>query len=259
MSSWKTCGLSGATSWDWQLQWSHDDVVVENAECTAAADAGLRTASMEPRRCRRGKRRGGGQRGFSFPASMEPRRCRRGKRVVVPAGRAQEALSFNGATTMSSWKTTIVITNLNITELLQWSHDDVVVENGQAHHPAGLGRPGFNGATTMSSWKTLVVTMRATTVDPLQWSHDDVVVENYMRHHRRTSWFVASMEPRRCRRGKREPQWMCERDVWASMEPRRCRRGKRHPLPAAVVLVYCFNGATTMSSWKTTRSSRRPC
>ncbi len=161
---------------------------------------------MEPRRCRRGKPGGIGRAVAQREASMEPRRCRRGKPHAFITS-VDPNMCFNGATTMSSWKTSAVSCVAPVQAWLQWSHDDVVVENSAASWFATFAVQCFNGATTMSSWKTCLsgapwCSMQrfngATTMSswktwtisssriesdglaggPLQWSHDDVVVEN---------------------------------------------------------------------------------
>ena len=258
MSSWKTLDEASQQDPRRTLQWSHDDVVVENrAASTRAARAPF--ASMEPRRCRRGKlgpllgllsdalllqwshddvvvenlfSRCGGM--IDSEASMEPRRCRRGKQCPTNP-RSPSACS------------------------LQWSHDDVVVEN-LPHRRAGLREQ-----------------------HELQWSHDDVVVENIKMAWKHEKWLEASMEPRRCRRGKQHLRPQSRTEFRASMEPRRCRRGKpalrspyctesssssalqwshddvvveNFPFVNWIVQQPCsFNGATTMSSWKTSSSA----
>ena len=60
---------------------------------------------------------------------------------------------FNGATTMSSWKGKTEEEIKRLKELLQWGHDDVVVERQIERGPAS----GLTGR--------------------LQWGHDDGVVE----------------------------------------------------------------------------------
>ncbi len=209
------------------------------------------SASMEPRRCRRGKHF---DPGFDLAgigdASMEPRRCRRGKRRLarcLQACRTRLQWSHDDVVVENSENLDAITT----TGSLQWSHDDVVVENNDHDaFPARAvvasmeprrcrrgkrrrlwkrlhGRPGFNGATTMSSWKTLNPMPFPPVGFTLQWSHDDVVVENFGDAAPQCSGDGASMEPRRCRRGKRSPASAGVSSRLASMEPRRCRRGKR--------------------------------
>ena len=54
---------------------------------------------------------------------------------------------------MSSWKTPHFAEHGKQRLNLQWSHDDVVVENATLDGENRFGM-NFNGATTMSSWKT---------------------------------------------------------------------------------------------------------
>ena len=61
-------------------------------------------------------------------------------------------ISFNGATTLQSWKQEPVLL-IYLSELkFQWGHDITVVEtlmNGKEENQSG----SFNGATTLQSWK----------------------------------------------------------------------------------------------------------
>ena len=178
---------------------------------------------------------------------------------------------FNGATPMSAWKTSGA-TDARTLRLqwghadvgvedtggcgarrayggLQWGHADVGVEDAAPSRTSPAG-DSFNGATPMSAWKT-----------------------RRQRPARRAG--VASMGPRRCRRGRLADlgsggasmglQWghadVGVEDVTpvgrrrvarlASMGPRRCRRGRRSTVGSPRPPWSSFNGATPMSAWKT--------
>src|SRR5579884_1546510 len=110
---------------DEALQWSHDLAVVETAERLRAREH-LIEASMEPRPCGRGNLRPIAVWARRVEASMEPRPCGRGNitdainattvgelqwshdlAVVETCARAAQCrhgTSFNGATTLRSWK-----------------------------------------------------------------------------------------------------------------------------------------------------------
>ena len=61
--------------------------------------------------------------------------------------------SFNGATTVKSWKGEFFGLSHGVLLGLQWSHDGEVVEgNSKMSHIAEV-RWRFNGATTVKSWK----------------------------------------------------------------------------------------------------------
>ena len=159
-------------------------------------------------------------------------------------------LSFNGATTMASWK-------------------------GRRRTPIKICCPCFNGATTMVSWKGTHQLLSVSRLRRLQWGHDDGVVERTVEvgHHVRRR--AASMGPRRWSRGKAACSYAPgERLRHASMGPRRWSRGKGQPRSRVHVVsarlqwghddgvvegefqkrhpgaTLGFNGATTMESWK---------
>src|SRR5262249_18957693 len=130
---------------------SHDVAVVENLGQDRRPAADL-VASMQPRRCRRGERVGQGQPGQAGSASMQPRRCRRGE-PPISGSIGPPATSFNGATTLPSWRTQVPRPLLPGVVLLQCSHDVAVVENKA---------------------RALILAHYG----PLQCSHDVAVVEN---------------------------------------------------------------------------------
>ena len=103
----------------------------------------------------------------SAGTSMEPRRCRRGKQSGPGDNHVVHA-NFNGATTMSSWKTASALAEEHWHLVLQWSHDDVVVEN----------IPRRDLALQWSHDDVVVENRDPPRLPELQWSHDDVVVEN---------------------------------------------------------------------------------
>ncbi len=228
MSAWKTPPRPGLNRAAVELQWGHADVGVEDVP-PADATTPVRTASMGPRRCRRGRR-----------STMNP----------SPGSLA----SFNGATPMSAWKTRGIdgldhdagLASMGPRrcrrgrrgrdpqraapgEELQWGHADVGVEDRRPGSRPRWRGYGFNGATPMSAWKTTLPRLPPT-------------VE------------VASMGPRRCRRGRQLSMTSPRRFRYASMGPRRCRRGRRRPVPDPPRRRHRFNGATPMSAWKTLMS-----
>ena len=79
---------------------------------------------------------------------------------------------------MSSWKTASALAEEHWHLVLQWSHDDVVVEN--RIWATEVDRP--NGLRLQWSHDDVVVENVASPAfcspSTLQWSHDDVVVEN---------------------------------------------------------------------------------
>src|SRR5579884_1512420 len=131
---------------------------------------------MEPRPCGRGNRLTTLRWWDSMhTASMEPRPCGRGNLISAPAaaasrlvlqwshdlavvetrrrpGRRTGPRSFNGATTLRSWKRFNRNGHPHGWGGLQWSHDLAVVET-DACRGGRRGWSGFNGATTLRSWK----------------------------------------------------------------------------------------------------------
>ena len=200
MSSWKTTEDFSLLFWFFRLQCGHDDVVVEDFAQDRTLDASP-SASMWPRRCRRGRRGPVHGTGHDLFASMWPRRCRRGRRSEGLPWKAR-ASCFNVATTMSSWKTRKFGRIRPLILPLQCGHDDVVVEDWtpdgrlKPEYAASMWprrcrrgrrstrlRPGwrrisFNVATTMSSWKTWNIAADFVVNGKLQCGHDDVVVED---------------------------------------------------------------------------------
>ena len=251
-ASWKTLSSVGVARLV-RLQWGHDEVVVE----------GIGTGALRPRRRRRfngatTKESWKGQRavtragvyGFNGAttkaswkrsygvtpsdrdASMGPRRRSRGRRAVrlhAPTDDQSASMGprrrsrgrgrrhgrqgsccrcFNGATTKASWKG--MLEAFDTRRLLTC----------------------FNGATTKASWKARTTTHANRPLTALQWGHDEGVVEGERRARRPGRSTVASMGPRRRRRGRR----LAEDDAPARL---------------------CFNGATTKSSWKAAAITRR--
>ena len=127
---------------------------------------------------------------------------------------------------MESWKTHVARTSAR-RRVLQWGHDDGVVEDDAAAQARRPRSSGFNGATTMESWKTL----KAGPNDLLPTTE-------------------ASMGPRRRSRGRRGEdelvqqrmtlQWGHDDGVVENWRAEIADRGRSS-----------FNGATTKESWKT--------
>ena len=163
-------------------------------------------------------------------------------------------LSFNGATTMESWKTTLgrdrglaVIASMGPR---QWSRGRL-----RRRRLVSPSIYGFNGATTMESWKTCATveqsaTGRRASMGPRRWSRG-----RHQDDRRRADRNDASMGPRRWSRGRpAELDRVRSTPHDASMGPRQWSRGRlvgadRIQRPAS------FNGATTMESWKTRDAS----
>jgi len=63
--------------------------------------------------------------------------------------------------------------------VVEWGHDDEVVEYYAtlAWVPYAFSR--FNGATTMKSWNTKPNRNSGISIGSLQWGHDHEVVESY--------------------------------------------------------------------------------
>jgi hypothetical protein len=174
--------------------------------------------------------------------------------VEDPVSRPKIPLSkdrFNGATTLESWKTSRLADVKPPRRMLQWGHDVGVVEDTLMDGPVSGPLPRFNGATTLESWKTKKNCLSrrrhwrfngATTLESwktrprpsnesagfaLQWGHDVGVVEDT----------VTNQEPKH----EHALQWGHDVGVVEDL-------AIRNPLPCNNT---CFNGATTLESWKT--------
>ena len=209
-------------------------------------------ASMGPRRRCRGSVPGNVRDVHSLIASMGPRRRCRGSDVQGYLRPNKQKIGFNGATTKVSWKCDDWVTGRVMEDLLQWGHDEGVVEdavgrqtirrrhdmsfNGATtkvswkcghhlHHESRGGR--FNGATTKVSWKCRLGLRRG-----------DAILRASMGPRRRCRgrWgkrigglercFVASMGPRRrCRGSAVFDMKTTSTTTTASMGPRRRCRG----------------------------------
>ena len=132
-------------------QWSRGKAFAErHRSATSLRD--IARASMGPRQWSRGKDLTRKQAKVQSLASMGPRQWSRGK-APSRRRRRRNMQSFNGATTMESWKGSARLLEQRPFDALQWGHDNGVVERPwpSAFLPAGCNR--FNGATTMESWK----------------------------------------------------------------------------------------------------------
>ena len=162
------------------LQWGHDDGVVECSNTAVMDLAGHRATafSMGPRRWVVARVEWEplssptptGCPSFNGATTMVSWNGPRGMRV------APARFGFNGATTMVSWTGRIGLSSCFPPCLLQWGHDDGVVE-WQAYDAAF----GIRGA--------------------LQWGHDDGVVEWSNAKSGSDGLLRASMGPRRWCRG----------------------------------------------------------
>ena len=212
---------------------------------------------------------------------MEPRRCRRGKPpVIISREWTNERLQWSHDDVVVEneqgirptqeqarlqWShDDVVVENFrgrlsnDSRSVLQWSHDDVVVENARLAVSGSVGRYRFNGATTMSSWKTPEDEDNPYTILPLQWSHDDVVVENKIAMPEQSGWdllqwshddVVVENDIRGNVAHGTPPQLQWSHDDVVVENP--------PPKPEPIVAHPCFNGATTMSSWKTRKGRSR--
>ncbi len=115
--------------------------------------------------------------------------------------------------------------------------DVIFNRRGAAHIPASLighAVPAwmndvgvcFNGATSSSTWKACAACIGDAAFQVLQWGHVVVDVEGKPEHYEIARRRLASMGPRRRRRGRAEP-----------------RTGASSASPG-------FNGATSSSTWK---------
>src|SRR6185295_15652468 len=86
-------------------------------------------ASMEPRPCERGNGEDWYVELSIGLASMEPRPCERGNMCAQGAAHATGA-SFNGATSLRTWKRSAKISKVRSKRELQWSHVLANVETG---------------------------------------------------------------------------------------------------------------------------------
>ncbi len=186
-----------------------------------------RTASMGPRRCRRGRPTRRPSSPSRASASMGPRRCRRGRASAAFSVFSMKS-SFNGAASLPTRKAARVRPRPSPRARLQWGR---VVADAE-------------GLLAWRRWAANAV---------LQWGRVVADAEGTaLRRIRRLA--VASMGPRRCRRGRSAfpsaTSSMRSRLQWgrvvadaegptrrggprrvepASMGPRRCRRGRRRP------------------------------
>ena len=232
------------------LQWSHVPSDVET--CAYFPVASLRRRFKEPRPFRRGNAAGGAPAGpLRRAASMEPRPFRRGNIDHAHANapswcsasmeprpfRRGNASAPRGPSDPMRW--------------LQWSHVPSDVETVDIDQRHGHARNCFNGATSLQTWKPL------------------------LRHPPPVRTRMASMEPRPFRRGNTESSLQITKTQdGASMEPRPFRRGndilvaQNQQLTVALqwshvpsdvetyahrtmsVLRSCFNGATSLQTWK---------
>ena len=238
-----------------ELQWGHDEGVVEGAQRWRGdrhdlhGFNGATTKVSWKARSRRLRCDTG------VHASMGPRRWCRGRRWRMPSSIERP----------SRW--------------LQWGHDEGVVEGGVIRveidgrwrrasmgprrwcrgrrdpwvHRVPRDTTGFNGATTMVSWKAPKSSRyaavpaialqwghddgvvegyvnggyRSEIIDALQWGHDDGVVEGVPDACRLGGKIRASMGPRRRCRGRRSAGASRRAGRRASMGPRRRCRGRR--------------------------------
>ena len=208
------------------LQWGHDNGVVEDHGSAMAAPA-WRAASMGPRQWSRGRRRWHGWHSPCSRASMGPRRWSRGRPGPSLTGR-RPCRSFNGATTMESWKTYPSGLDARRQAMLQWGHDNGVVEDAESRPTATRGADRTSmGPRQWSRGRLLDSAPRAPRGVWLQWGHDNGVVEDIERTDPRRRRRSASMGPRQWSRGRLSAIGQLPEPVRASMGPRQWSRGRR--------------------------------
>ena len=233
------------------LQWGHVVVDVEGLPSIWASVDPRYTASMGPRRRRRGRRRHA-----RWLASFYDR-LQWGHVVVdvegVRGGRARDWLmeGFNGATSSSTWKVAKPPADTHPPRWLQWGHVVVDVEGrGQRGNRQVVGRASM-GPRRRRRGRGLAGSMVPGMTTRLQWGHVVVDVEGSVMCHpsparnasfngatSSSTWKVestcaevstcldASMGPRRRRRGRAHLDTGTVPATLASMGPRRRRRGR---------------------------------
>ena len=251
MESWKGSAKRPASFSSVLLQWGHDDGVVERprrgpaARPTSTSFNGATTMESWNGRRPLGRLASGGL------ASMGPRRWSRGKgptgrnswgreftlqwghdngvveRDFLARGANQGGESFNGATTMESWKGHHLSSRSMRTSRFNGATTMVSWKGRQRIH-RDLYSPGFNGATTMESWKGAGPAWRRPAL--AQGFNGATTMESWKGHRERTErghWY-------RCFNGA------TTMESWKGAAPRSGRRRRSSR----------FNGATTMESWK---------
>ena len=135
-------------------------------------------ASIRPRRCRRGERRRPGRGRPAGRASIRPRRCRRGERTRRRGG-SPSSPSFNSASTLSSRRTSASRRTTRRTTA-SFNSASTLSSRRTLRGRSAVRRGGrrFNSASTLSSRRTRP---RGAPIPPRP---------------------VASIRPRRCRRGE---------------------------------------------------------
>ena len=226
MPAWKTTGSSATDNGLQELQCGHAVAGVEDQDGPGPAHElspasmrprrcrrgrpepaspdppAARPASMRPRRCRRGRQEEQGGDGDAEPASMRPRRCRRGR-----PGRHQR-IAGRGRASMRPRR----------------------CRRGRrsCRRRQRAGRGSFNAATPLPAWKTSSrPTTRKLPCSCFNAATPLPAWKTWPGPAGRGSWGLASMRPRRCRRG-------------------RLRSTRRTWLPCS-----CFNAATPLPAWKT--------
>src|SRR5436305_1609725 len=84
---------------------------------------------------------------------------------------------------------------------LQWGHGDFAVDDVGAVGVVSGRSSRFNGATATSPWMTLIGVSRVSYTPGLQWGHGDFAVDDLSDRRRWDGPGLASMGPRRLRRG----------------------------------------------------------
>ncbi len=209
------------------LQWSHGVAAVETP-----GGAGNRSG---PGRCFNGatasppwKPAGGIDFGTIASASMEPRRRRRGNRCRRNGDADPDAASMEPRRRRrgNSWRRRCT----SAVALLQWSHGVAAVETRKSFCRSLARFGGFNGATASPPWKRghagEIGLVDKASMEPRRRRRGNFAIAEGA-----AKVILASMEPRRRRRGNLRHRPGHADGLDASMEPRRRRRGNRVPTP----------------------------
>src|SRR5205823_1197790 len=106
------------------------------------------------------------------------RRIRRGERRP-PRRRARPRRSFNAATANSPWRTTAELAAARrLYKALQCGHGEFAVENTSAATTSPRSPSRFNAATANSPWRTTLKMNRGSERILLQCGHGEFAVEN---------------------------------------------------------------------------------
>ena len=175
-ASWRTARNVGNPDTKGLLQFGHDVSVVENAP-SGGMDGLTRTASIWPRRQRRGERRPGQSVPPAPRASIWPRRQRRGEHVAVVREELVVVASIWPRRQRRGERPGRGPGRRRLPGASIWPRRQRRGERG-CRRRGRAWRAGFNLATTSASWRTVHAAAGPVGVRPLQFGHDVSVVEN---------------------------------------------------------------------------------